>query len=107
MHVAALRCQRMPGCGIISTDSLAGLPEGPDRTPLLLRAILTKRLTVRGFLIFDHADEYRDLHARLAGWLAEGRLRYREDMVEGLENAPAVFPRLFEGTNFGKLVVRP
>ena len=83
------------------------LPPGPDRTAAIFRAVLTKRLTVRGFIVSDfQAQARRVLRTRSAQWLREGRIKYREDIVEGLENAPEAFMGLLKGKNFGKLVVR-
>jgi NADPH-dependent curcumin reductase CurA len=60
---------------------------------------------MRGFSVRDHAGEIRDYIDQAAGWLRDGRLKYRETVVVGIENAPAAFSRLFRGENFGKLVV--
>jgi NADPH2:quinone reductase len=72
-----------------------------------MRAVLTKSLTLRGFINYEFAAEhYPDfLHIVSAG-IADGRIRYREDVTEGLENAPAAFMGLLEGRNFGKALVR-
>jgi NADPH-dependent curcumin reductase CurA len=71
-----------------------------------LQNILFSEARVGGFNIFSYASRYDDARRRLAHWFKQGRLKYREDIVEGLENAPVAFARLFEGTNFGKLLVR-
>ncbi len=98
---------RVPVCGLISQYNAERLPEGPDRTPLVMRAILTKRLKFQGFIIFsDYGDRFDEFLAQMSTWVAEGKIRYREDVVEGLENAPRAFMGLLEGRNFGKLVVR-
>ncbi len=98
---------RMPVCGVISHYNAASPPEGPDRLPGFLRTVLRRRLKVQGFLIDDHyADRFAEFARDMAGWLASGAVTYREDVVEGLENAPAAFIGLLEGRNFGKLVVR-
>jgi NADPH-dependent curcumin reductase len=95
---------RVPVCGLIAWYNATELPPGPDRTPLLLRCTLVRRLTVRGFIVrdFDPGDFQREVGA----WIKAGRIRYREDIREGLENAPAAFIGLLEGANFGKLLVR-
>ena len=95
---------RVPVCGLIAWYNATGLPPGPDRTPLILRQILTRRLTLRGFIVRDF--EPGDFLAEVGGWVRDGRLRYREDIRDGLENAPAAFIGLLEGENFGKLLVR-
>ena len=71
-----------------------------------MSAILIRRLTIRGFIVFDHADREPDFLADVGGWIRSGELRYREDIVDGLENAVAAFQGLLEGKNFGKLLVR-
>ena len=79
---------------------------GPPRSASHLAPILFTEAEVKGFNIFSYAAHYEHARKRLARWLAEGRLAYREDIVDGLENAPAAFQRLFDGRNFGKLLVR-
>ena len=95
---------RVPVCGLIAWYNATELPPGPDRTPLLLRQILVRRLTVRGFIVHDF--EPGDFVQEVGAWIREGRVRYREDIREGLENAPAAFIGLLQGENFGKLLVR-
>lgn len=97
---------RVPVCGLIAYYNATGLPEGPNQVPRLMRAVLVKRLTLAGFIVFDHNDRLDDFVRDVGGWLAEGRIRYREDIVDGLENARDAFRGLLEGRNFGKLVVR-
>jgi NADPH-dependent curcumin reductase CurA len=95
---------RMPVCGLIAWYNATELPPGPDRTPLILRQTLTRRLTIRGFIVRDFAPG--DFLAEVGGWIRDGRLRYREDIREGLENAVPAFIGLLEGENFGKLLIR-
>ena len=72
-----------------------------------MRAILTKSLTVRGFINYDFAAEHYPAFLREVGTgIADGRIRYREDFVDGLERAPEAFIGMLEGRNFGKLIVR-
>ncbi len=97
---------RVPVCGLIAHYNASGLPPGPDRVPLLMWAILVKRLTFRGFIVFDFADQRPEFERNMSRWVREGRVKYREDVVEGLESAVAAFRRLFTGQNFGKLLVR-
>jgi NADPH-dependent curcumin reductase len=98
---------RMPVCGMIAHYNDTELPPGPDKTPRIMRTILTKRLTVRGFLVSDwFAEHMADFQRDMAGWIREGRVKYREDVVEGLEAAPEAFMGLLKGRNFGKLLVR-
>lgn len=98
---------RIPVCGLISYYNATSLPEGPDRTAVLMRTVLTKRLTIRGFIIFDdYGHRYNEFAKDMTEWLDAGKIRYREQIVEGLENAPTAFMGLLEGKNFGKLVIR-
>jgi NADPH-dependent curcumin reductase len=78
-----------------------------DRLPATMREILSKSLTVRGFLNYEFAAEHYAAFLREVGaGVADGRIRYREDFVDGLENAPEAFIGMLEGRNFGKLIVR-
>ena len=97
---------RIPVCGIISAYNATELPPGPNLTPLLMRDILVKRLTFRGFIVWDFASQEKEALTKLAEWIKEGKLNYREDIVDGIENAPEAFIGLLEGKNFGKLVIR-
>ena len=98
---------RVPVCGLIADYNATALPAGPDRRGLLARTILTKRIRMQGFIIFDdYGSRYGEFHAQMSAWLKEGKIKFREDIVDGLENAPQAFTGLLEGKNFGKLVVR-
>lgn len=98
---------RIPVCGLIAHYNETALPKGPDRLSLLMRTILTKRLTMRGFIIFDdYGDQFAEFQTQMSEWVRDGKVKFREDIVEGLPNAPAAFVGLFEGRNFGKLIVR-
>ena len=70
------------------------------------RAVLTNQATVEGFLVFRFEQRYNIAINRLAKWLKENKIKWKEDIVEGLENAPRAFIGLMEGKNFGKLIVR-
>ena len=97
---------RIPVCGLIALYNATELPPGPNLTPLLMRDILVKRLTFRGFIVWDFAAQEKEALTELVKWIKEGKLHYREDIVDGLENAPEAFMGLLEGKNFGKLVVQ-
>jgi NADPH-dependent curcumin reductase CurA len=97
---------RIPLCGLIAQYSDTGAPEGPDRLPGFLRTILTKRITLGGFIIMDHFPRFPEFSAAMGEWVAAGKIVYREDVVEGLERAPEAFMGMLQGKNFGKLVVR-
>jgi NADPH-dependent curcumin reductase len=97
---------RVPVCGLVANYSLTELPPGPDRTATLMRTILTRRLMLRGFIVWDFASEEETFRREVGGWLRAGRIRHREDVVDGIERAPAAFIGLLKGKNFGKLLVR-
>ena len=98
---------RVPVSGLIAQYSGVGKGDGTDRLPATMRQILSKSLTVRGFLNYEFAAEHFSAFLREVGaGIADGRIRYREDFVDGLENAPEAFIGMLEGRNFGKLIVR-
>jgi NADPH-dependent curcumin reductase len=70
------------------------------------RCAALKRLTLRGFIVWDFAARQADFLRDMGEWVGGGRVKYREDVVEGLENAPAAFLGLLQGKNFGKLLVK-
>jgi NADPH-dependent curcumin reductase CurA len=97
---------RIPVCGLIAQYNMTEPPAGPDRTPWLLSQILIKRLRFQGYIVTDFASQQPEFLREMSGWLREGRVKYREDIVDGLENAPEAFRGLLKGRNFGKLIVR-
>ncbi|TAL81684.1 MAG: NADP-dependent oxidoreductase [Candidimonas sp.] len=98
---------RIPVCGMIARYNDTALPDGPDRLGLLTRNILTKRLKMQGFIIYeDYGHRFGEFFNQMSDWLARGQIKFREDVVNGLENAPQAFIGLLEGKNFGKLIVR-
>ena len=98
---------RIPVCGFISQYNATELPAGPDRMSLLVGTLLIKRIKMQGFIIFDYyADHYEEFSKTMANWLDEGKMQYKEDIVDGLENAPDAFIGLLKGKNFGKLVIK-
>jgi len=100
-------CARIPLCGMISQYNATELPEGPDRMFALMGNLLVKRIKMQGFIVFDdYGHRYNEFSDDMSQWLADGKIKYREDLVEGLENAVESFGGLLEGKNFGKLVVR-
>jgi NADPH-dependent curcumin reductase CurA len=92
---------RVAVCGLIAHYNDPTPPPGPPMVD-----VLRKRLTVQGFIVRDHGRREPDFLRDVAGWLRAGRLKYREDVVDGLENAPEAFIGLLQGKNFGKLVVK-
>src|SRR6516225_10767596 len=102
----SIRSPAFPVCGLISMYNATSLSPGPIFLPHLMRATLTKRLTFRGFIVSDFSIRYGDFMRDVSAWVREGRIKYREDVVEGLENAPTAIIGLLRGENFGKLLVR-
>jgi NADPH-dependent curcumin reductase len=92
---------RIPLCGIISQYNAVEPPPGPNMGP-----VLVNRVTIRGFIVSDHADRLPAFLADCSRWVREGRLKYREDIVEGIDHAPRAFIGLLQGKNLGKLLVK-
>ncbi len=97
---------RVPVCGLIAYYNVAMPSRGIDRTPMILRQILVKRLTFRGFIVSDFAGQQPQFAQDMAGWVRDGKVRHREHIVEGFEKVVAAFQGLFRGENVGKLVVK-
>lgn len=98
---------RIPVCGLIAHYNDTELPEGPDRLGLLTRTLLTKRIKMQGFIIFDdYGHRYDEFFSQMSTWVKEGKIKFREDLVDGLENSPQAFIGLLEGKNFGKQIIR-
>jgi NADPH-dependent curcumin reductase CurA len=96
---------RVPVCGLIAQyNGIA--PGATDRLPDLMRQILSRSLHVQGFIQRDYPDDFPAFLREMSGWIAEGKVRYREDVVEGLDNAPEAFIGLLQGRNFGKLLIK-
>ena len=96
---------RIPVCGMIARYNDTALPEGPDTLPRLMRAILTRRLLVQGFIVTDHGQRLGDFLKDMSGWLASGEIRYREHVTKGLENVVQAFRGLLAGDNTGKALI--
>jgi NADPH-dependent curcumin reductase len=92
---------RVPVCGLIAQYNLTTPMPGPD-----MFTVLRKRLTLRGFIVSDFAAKLGDFLRDGGEWVRTGRLKYREDITEGLENAPATFLGMLQGRNFGKTLVK-
>jgi NADPH-dependent curcumin reductase CurA len=97
---------RVPLCGLVSSYNATEPPPGPDRSPAMMRTLLSSRVTIRGFIVSDFAEEAHAFLGEAETWVTEGRIKYREHVVEGLENAPAGLIGLLKGANFGKTVVK-
>ncbi len=97
---------RVPVCGLIASYNDRGPASGPDRLNQLMWLVLPRRLTIRGFIVTDFADQHAAFQRDMSAWIAEGKVRYREDVVEGLEAAPEALIGMLKGRNFGKLLVK-
>jgi len=98
---------RIPVCGLISQYNATSLPDGPDRLSLLMGTILRKRMTMRGFIVFDDFGHlYPEFARQMGEWVEQGKIRYREELITGLEQAPSAFIGLLRGEAFGKRVVQ-
>jgi len=96
------RGARVVICGAISQYCVTGPVQGPRN----YLSLLVNRATMKGMLVFDYADRYAHAVQELAGWMAAGKLKSREDIVEGIETYPDTFLKLFRGENLGKLILK-
>ncbi|MEA2963383.1 MAG: NADPH-dependent curcumin reductase, partial [Alphaproteobacteria bacterium] len=96
---------RIPVCGLIAhyNDTQASAPKWAGS---MMRNVLTKRLTIRGFIVSDFAARHADFLRDMSGWVREGKVKHREFITEGLDSAPEAFMGLLKGANFGKQLVR-
>jgi NADPH-dependent curcumin reductase CurA len=96
---------RVPVCGLIAhyNDTTAVAPRW---AAAMMRNVLTKRLTIRGFIVSDFAARHADFLRDMSGWVREGKVKYKEFVTEGLDSAPSAFIGLLKGANFGKQLVR-
>jgi len=98
---------RIPVCGMIASYNSTNLPAGPDRLGLLESILLRKRIKIQGFIIFDdYGSRYPEFVKKMKAWLKQGKIKFLEDITDGLENAPNAFIGMLEGRNFGKTIVR-
>ena len=93
---------RIAVCGMIEQYNATALPEGPHN----FISVIPLRITIKGFIVSDHADMQPDFLRDMGGWAKEGKLKWHETIVDGIENAPEAFIGLFKGANFGKMLVR-
>ena len=93
---------RVAVCGNISQYNATFADQGPR----IYRHILVNRLRIQGFIVFDFLDHYAEAYSALGEWVSSGTIKYKEDIIEGLDNAPEAFIGLLEGKNFGKLLVQ-
>ena len=98
---------RIPVCGLVSQYNATQLPDGPDRMNWLLGQVLSKKILIQGFIIFDSFGHlYPEFAKAMRAWIADDKIKYREEIIDGLEAAPAAFIGLLKGENFGKRVIR-
>lgn len=97
---------RIPVCGLIAHYNDTAPPDGPDRSSRLMLQILSKRLTFRGFIVSDFNSQLPQFLNDTSAWLQEGKLKYKEDITDGLENAPRELIGLLRGENFGKKIIQ-
>jgi NADPH-dependent curcumin reductase CurA len=101
--IGALRLHgRIVACGSISRYNDVELAPGPRN----MFMVVTKRLRMQGYIISDHYDRFPEFLGRAQEWVHDGRLRYRETVIEGIENAPRAFLGLLRGENVGKMLVK-
>jgi NADPH-dependent curcumin reductase CurA len=98
---------RVPVCGLVADYNASSAAQGIDRLPGFMRLVLTRSLLVRGFIQGEFTRSHgRDFVRDMTAWVADGSVRYREDVVDGLDSTPEAFRGLLTGRNFGKLVIR-
>lgn len=100
-------CARIPLCGLVSQYNATSLPDGPDRMNYLMGQLLRRRITMRGFIVFDDFGHlYPEFADQMSTWVEDGKVSYREEVITGFERAPAAFVGLLRGEAFGKRVIR-
>ena len=97
---------RVPVCGIIANYNDTSLPQGTNYLPALMRAVLTQRIKMQGFIVTDFASDYAEFYDAMGQWIRNRDIIYREDIINGLDNAVTAFQGLLEGKNFGKLLIQ-
>ena len=97
---------RIPVCGVISMYNNQNQQLEEDRLPMLLRNVLTLRLRIQGFIVREFPEQQLEAMQNLDKWYREGKLKYREDVVEDLDNMVEAFQGLLRGDNFGKLLIK-
>jgi NADPH-dependent curcumin reductase CurA len=101
------RFARVPVCGLVAQYNASGEAPGPNLLPATMREVLTKSLTLRGFINYEFAAEhFAPFLQTVSAAIKSGDVRYREDITDGIENAPATFLGMLEGKNFGKTLIR-
>lgn len=93
---------RIVMCGMIDQYNATKPPAGPSN----LGYVIAKQLRMQGFIVMDYMDRMPQFYADMGKWIAEGKIKWKETVMEGIENAPAAFIGLFKGENFGKMIVK-
>lgn len=97
---------RVPVCGLAANYNATSLPEGPDRSGELMSAVLSRSLTLRGFIQREFVPTmFEDFLRDMSGWLASGQVKHTEDITDGLERSPEAFVGMLRGRNLGKAIV--
>jgi NADPH-dependent curcumin reductase CurA len=89
-------------CGMISQYNLTSPISGPSN----LFLAITNRLKFAGFIVRDHNDLLSEFRATMSKWVSQGKIKWKETVFEGLENAPSAFIAFFKGENIGKMLIR-
>ncbi|MGA9152977.1 MAG: hypothetical protein WBZ36_20560 [Candidatus Nitrosopolaris sp.] len=89
-------------CGMISQYNVTTPSVGPSNLSLAI----TNRLRLQGFIVRDHYDTLNEFRSSMTKWISEGKIKWKETIVEGLENVPKAFIGLFKGENFGKTLIK-
>lgn len=98
---------RIPMCGVVSQYNATEQPQGPDRLPAFMGSLIKKRISIKGFIIFeDYAAHYPEFYQQMSTWVDAGQIKYKEDVVVGLEHAVETFAGMLKGQNFGKVVIQ-
>lgn len=97
---------RIPLCGMISQYNATEAAPGPDKSGIMWRAMLVNRISVRGFIVTDHWDDYMKFLGEVAPLIKAGKINVKESVSEGLATAPDAFIGLLSGANFGKQIVK-
>ncbi|WP_435980470.1 NADP-dependent oxidoreductase [Psychrobacter sp. DM4] len=98
---------RIPVCGLVSQYNATELPDGKDRLGVLMGNVLSRRLTIKGFIIFEeYGDHFPEFLKTMSKWVESDEVKTKEHLAEGLEQAPDAFVKMLNGDNFGKTVVK-
>ncbi|MEG0343586.1 MAG: NADP-dependent oxidoreductase [Acinetobacter sp.] len=98
---------RIPVCGVVSQYNLIEQAQGTDRLPTFISTILRKRIRMQGFIIFDdYGSHYPAFYQQMSNWLKAREIKYKEHIVEGLDNTVSAFNSMMNGENFGKMVIQ-